>query len=488
MKKAGKTFLAIIMSLLAGNAAADTSFDLSAVDERLQEAISLARERNIHRDRVTSWGFCAALASDLMKKQDKPELYKNVARYCIRSSEIESREYVRNIYVNASWADGLLYLYIEYDREDLYALWLMESHDVALPANFDIISTWKPYADTGDPVAMFYLAREYDRDGKKALGLRWMKASAEAGLIRAQWTLHHWYKHGTGINEHSNVSDNDFNKRYNEENMRNYGGRVQYDAYESIRWLYRIASQDPTCSLVEMGFLQFSMQCLSMCVSLDASESEKMTESNRAAFKKKAAESPLWPIDVKVVQQAYVYASYKYMTTDDDSTAQSEERNLIRYAKLLSTNELEEAKRMSKEWRPRMELNPNYPLGKQPNNKEEPADQQLQGQLNIPKEPHVYDKKQQNIDNERLEIDRVRLLNENEAIREQQRIANEQIQLQERALDEQKRENQVREQQEKNRQTIEGMKTITEELHRQYPVYDPLAPGTQNNPLVIETK
>lgn len=115
----------------------------------------------------------------------------------------------------------------------------------------------------------------------------------------------------------------------------------------------------------------------------------------------------------------------------------------------------------------------------------------------------------QRIETQRIDLERNRLQMEQEAASKRQRIAEDQSLFQERALAEQQRANQVREQQERNAQTLKGMQMLTDQLNKQYPApaptpassgsyevrpkfpsidQDPMAPGSYMNPYIIEQK
>ncbi len=444
---------AFLIAVCVSTATAQVPFDLSALDYEIKSFITNALSLSTTpADDIPHYWMKAWIALRLAHTNNIDN-DNRIADYCYRRGILEDQvkwnHYKRH--------EALQYLITEHKRTDLIEMW-SRSDDNNI--EIDIISLMKPYADTGDPIAMYFLSKEYEIGGKNNLSLRWMESSAAAGLLRAQWLLFYWYKYGSGYKRQP-VDDVEYEL---------YGGKVKYDYNRSLYWLYRAGSQNPWSVRFIQNDVIYRLQILNILLSQkrDGSLSEE--------------DVALLPLSLQVIQHAYIICQYMHMHSDDEKTVASAKTYAELYPGIMNITEYEEARTLAKNFIPGLEINPDYPMSNmQYNRRVMPYDPKQVTYLN-----HEPTRKLAND----VGIDRKQSVPLNEAgdnLRRQQQHY-EHMNYQERVLAEQKRSNDLREQQERNRQNIEGMKMITEELHRQYPVYDPLAPGTRNNPYIIDYK
>lgn len=464
----------LLIAIISNRSFADDPVKSLDIDDSLAQAISEANASislNPH-----GWSRCAALAFDLSALHPDNEYYPTIAIYSQRRSEIENDD----VY-NERWNSGFMYLWLEYKPvqidynkySEYYSYFNEQLIDTA-----DIISLWKSYAALGDPIAMYYLASAYNKANMPSLSLRWMRAAAEAGVFRAQQILFYMYRYGTGHKE-TDIQPNHIQ----------YENKVEYDYNESLRWLYRQSAQSPTHGLNAMNRIIFSLSISTLSDvaailndNTPAIEQGQVLRRNHAYYI--ASNSPCWPLDVNVLQQAYVISHYEYMNANDEISSKGAHIKTKQVLKFMSKYEQESAIHVAETWHPRIELDPIYPLADQPS--KPLLLSQLLRDVTDRNKPMSNTPIPEFIDGDIFEIEQSRLQLERDSFKQTERHMNVHLAAQAEALDEQKRVNSINEQHNQAQDNIRAMQILTDLLNRQYPIRDPLAPGTRANPVIIE--
>ncbi len=526
MKRFYIAFLALSTCASVSSHAEDTQ--LVERQQYLEESLRvLEKEPNVFSQGFLNWHSVVVHCNAIIRlNPDSESIYKPIAAYANRMSvitDIGDNCFFKSTssfddgemcllngsarYVGIFLAKIMRYFKNEYGEPEWYAEWnAVEDLQSAIQQEY-WMDNFRTFANQGDPVGMYLMAKIHELRGEYALALRWMRLSANLGLPRAQLTLYRWYLFGDGSEEHH------FASIPNPINSRRYlsvgdilttnchTNRVAQDSHESNYWALRLWAQSPFdlvipgWNIVSRKFQKDSIRRREEDRTSGMHEYVKDEKALLAFYKRQAELIRNLNIDTYAVQESYKILYYIYHNAEREDDVSGALFWMDLCERMLSSEEREKALLRARVFKPRLELDATKPLSEAHVDYATRDDERRRRQYIAAQD-------------ERPNIPVIRTgLNESRpAIKSTAPTASDSSLIHREMLDEQRRANRAREALEERRASRETLQMFLNEIHRyrkapmprphsyeirtRYPSVDsdPMAPGSPFNPYIVEPR